>query len=81
MDGSAFPQTALGNEIPMHEWQEDIESKYHVDPGIKVWHYKSPHGVYYQSYAGPEHWSSCECLGQWTVDSDGTWIRNPDTSK
>ena len=78
MVGSDSPQTAHGNVIPMYEWQKDIESKYHVDPGTKVWHYKSPHGVYYQSYAGPEHWSSYESLGRWTVDSDDTWIRIPE---
>jgi len=59
----------------MYEWQEQVESKYECLPGKKYWIYKSPHGVYYQSYTSPEYWSSYESLGQWAITIRGQWIQ------
>ena len=59
----------------MHEWQEEIERKYESIPGKRYWHYKSPVGVYYQSFVGPERaWKTFECLGLWGLTIRGQWI-------
>ena len=60
---------------PKYEWQEEIEERYLSEPGKKYWHYKSPVGVYYQSFYGPEKgWKTFECLGLWEVTDKGEWI-------
>lgn len=61
-----------------YEWEEEIYRKYVPVPGKRYWHYKNKYGTYFQSFLGPKHWSSYECLGLWAMTLKGRWLQvNP----